>query len=208
MRFVRTPRRAAFALALAAAVLGGLVSSASADLTVKGDQAAWKEIQAAYAKLNGLQGYRMKGSLRGGSMIIEVGPGGNPMHMMMHTAGGNVESYTVNGQTRLKNDMPGAMPGWHCYGARGPMAGGPPDPSKIQGTVDVARGQDTAIDGEPVHSYLYTFEQGGRDFKATMYVGVQNGLPRRMVMATPQGDQTMDYYDYDAPIKFTVPACA
>jgi hypothetical protein len=125
----------------------------------------------------------------------------------MRTAGGTVESYTVNGQSQMKTDIPGGSPGWHCMGI--PAMGGAPDPSKIQGTVDAARGPDSVIEGEPVHAYTYTFQMAGHAMKQTVYVGAASGLPRRVVVAMPipAGEQTMDYYDYGAPIQFNVPAC-
>ncbi|HLW47795.1 MAG TPA: hypothetical protein VKW09_08515 [bacterium] len=203
----RSARFAVTTAALALAVLAGLAGAASADMTVTGDQAAWQEVQAAFAKLNTLPGYRMKSTMAGGgTIVIEVTSGGNMMHMLMHTPSGNMESYTVNGQTRMKNDMPGALPGWHCIGPQAPMAG-QPDPTKAQGTVDIARGQDATIDGQPAHTYVYTVQSGGQSSKQTLYVGAANGLPRRVVIAAPGGDQTMDYYDYGAAIQFTAPAC-
>jgi hypothetical protein len=129
------------------------------------------------------------------------------MHTTMHMQNGSVESYSVNGQTRMKDDMPGAPRGWQCTGTPSPMMGAPTEPTKVQGTVDVARGEDTMIDGQPVHGYVYTFQSGGGASKQTLYVGAANGLPRRLVIATPGGDQTMDYYDYGAPTQFTLPAC-
>jgi hypothetical protein len=207
MRPVRRARFAVTVTALAAAVWAGLAGAASADLTVKGDQTAWQEIQAAFAKLKALSGYRMRADIQGGSMVVEVTSGGTAMHLMMHSPGGNIESYSVNGQTRMKNDMPGAVPGWHCYGTQSPAMAGPPDPTKVQGTVDVARGQDATIDGQMMHVYLYTVQMGGRSAKQTMYIDAANGLPRRIVVATPQGDESMDYYDYGAPIQFNLPAC-
>jgi hypothetical protein len=199
---VRSTRVSAAITALAAVLLlvGG---TASADITVKGDQAAWQEVQAAYAKLKALPGYRMKADMPGGSMVVEVASGGTVMHVMMHSQGGSMESYTVNGQTRMKQDIPGAKPGWHCYGT-----GGPPDPTKIQGTVEVARGQDAPIDGQPMRVYTYTFQMRGQASKQTLFVGAANGLPRRIVVATPRGDETMDYYDYGAPIQFNLPPCS
>jgi hypothetical protein len=205
MMLVRRPWFDATIAVLAVVCL--LAGTASADITVKGDQAAWQEVQAAYGKLKALAGYRMKMDTPGASMMMEVASGGTAMHMIMRSAQGSVESYFVNGQIRVKNDMPDAQPGWHCSGAPSAAMAGPPDPTKIQGTVDISRGQDTTIDGEPMHVFTYTFETRGRASRQTLYVGAANGLPRRIAVATPRGDQTMDYYDYGAAIQFNLPAC-
>lgn len=200
-------RRAASAVSLAVAALT-LAGTASADLTVKGDEAAWHAVQAAYAKLNALSGYRMKSTIPGGgSMVIEVTSGGTAMHMLMHSSSGDVESYMMGGQMRMKMNVPGSSQRWQCQNAPSSMA--PQDPSKFEGTVDVARGQDTTIDGAPMHVYAYALSGPAvrGTAKTTLFVDTVNGLPRRMIVATPGGDQTMDYYDYDALIKFTVPAC-
>lgn len=209
MMRLRSVRLAASAAALAAAIVVSLAQAGSADLTVKGDQAAWRDVQAAYAKLNALQGYRMKAAMPGVNMVVEVTLGGTAMHMMIHTSDGDIENYVTGGQTRTKSNFQGAPQGWQCHGTSAMMA--PPDPAKIQGTVDVAHAPDAAIDGASMHVYTYTVEsammgQGGAA-KTTLYVDSASGLPRRVVVATPRGDQAMDYYDYDAPIKFTLPAC-
>jgi hypothetical protein len=209
MKPLRGPRFAVLVAAPAFAMVTSLAGTGFADLTVKGDQAAWRDVQAAYAKLNTLQGYRMKAVMPGGNMVVEVTLGGTAMHMVMHTANGDMENYVMGGQTRTKMTMPGAPAGWQCHGTSSavlPQA----DPSKMQGTVDVARGQDTTIDGAAMHVYIYTVQSammGSVPAKTTLYVDAGTGLPRRVVVATTQGDQAMDYYDYDAPIKFTLPAC-
>jgi hypothetical protein len=71
------------------------------------------------------------------------------------------------------------------------------------GTVNVSRGPDTAIGGTPVHT-IFSMKDGGN--KDTIYVGSQNGLPKRVI--TGAGRQTIDYYDYGAHIAITLPPCA
>jgi hypothetical protein len=89
------------------------------------------------------------------------------------------------------------------------------DPTAFQGTVDIARAPDAAIDGQPMRVYLYTMQGaaggsmgGAAGVKTTLYVGSDNGLPRRVVLATARGDQALDYYDYGAAIQITLPPCA
>jgi hypothetical protein len=139
--------------------------------------------------------------------VIEVTLGGTVMHMLMHSSSGDVESYMMGGQMRTKTNVPGNSQRWQCQNA--PSSLPPQDISKFEGTVDAARGQDAAIDGAPMHVYTYALSGPAMrgTAKTTLFVDTVNGLPRRMIVATPGGDQTMDYYDYDAPIKFAVPAC-
>jgi len=201
-------RRAASAAALVVAALA-LAETASADLTVKGDDAAWREVQAAYAKLNALSGYRMKSSMPGGgNMLVEVTSGGAAMHMLIHSSNGDIESYLTGGQVRMKMNVPGSPQQWQCQNAPASMVP-QTDTAKFEGTVDVTRGQDTAIDGAPMHVYTYALSGPAAlgTVKTTLFVDTVNGLPRRIIVATPGADQTMDYYDYNAPIKFTLPAC-
>jgi len=198
--------------ALALCLVAGLAGPASAELTVKGDAAAWREVVAAYGKLNTLSGYRMKTTMPQGSMVMEVAPGSGAMHSTVQSPNGDAEFIVVGGQSRMRTTMQGAPPGWRCVNIpRMPRLG---DPTAFQGTVDVARAPDAAIDGQPMHVYAYTMQGSGGQMggaggiKATLYVGSDNGLPRRVVLATPRGDQALDYYDYGAAIQITLPPCA
>jgi hypothetical protein len=114
----------------------------------------------------------------------------------------------MGGQMRMKMNVPGGPERWQCQNAPASMAP-QTDPAKFQGTVDVARGQDASIDGAQMHVYTYALSAPAvpGTVKTTLFVDTANGLPRRMIVATPGGDQAMDYYDYDALIKFTLPAC-
>jgi hypothetical protein len=185
--------------------------SAPAEVTVKGDRAAWAEIGAAYKKLNSLSGYRMKISGGPGAqeVIVEVAPPG-ATHTMVHMGSGTMEIVSVNGQTRFRMNIPGAPSGWQCRSAVPPIQT-PRDPTSAQGAVEVSRGPDAAIEGTPVHTYIYTSTVGaqGQDAaaKTTLYVGTQTGLPRRAVTGTAAGESTVDYYDYGAKIEITLPPC-
>jgi hypothetical protein len=189
-----------------------LAAPASADLTVKGDQAAWREISAAYAKLNALPGYRIKTEVPGGgTLVMEMVPATRGMHSVAHTPNGDLEMIAVGDQTRLRGTAPGAPAGWQCTGVPSVPKF---DPAAIQGTVDVARAPDAAIDGQPMHVYVYTAQASGGgmgmsgEIKTTLYVGVENGLPRRAVVGASRGDQAVDFYDYGAAIQITLPPCS
>ena len=196
---------------IAVALLAGTAGAASADLTVKGDQAAWKDVTAALGKLNALPGYRMKMLMPGGqTMIVEITQGGNAMRSTVQGQGGGMEMIKVGDQSRYRITAPGAPAGWQCQGI--PSIPRANDLTAVQGTVEIARGQDSAIDGEAMHVYLYTIDaatagQSGT-VKTTLYVGTGNGLPRRIVMAAGGTEQTADYYDYGASITITLPPCS
>src|SRR5215470_5611755 len=179
-----------------------LAGPASADVTVKGDQAAWREVTAAYAKLNALPGYRIKTEVPGGgTLVMEMVPANRGMHSVAHTPNGDLEMIALGDQTRLRGTAPGAPAGWQCTGVPSVPKF---DPTAIQGTVDVARAPDAAIDGRPMHVYVYTAQASGGgmglsgEIKTTLYVGVENGLPRRAVVGASRGDQAIDFYDYGA----------
>ena len=186
---------------------------AAAELTVKGDAAAWREVVAAYQKLGALPGYRIRTTMPQGSMIVEVAPADKAMHSTMESSSGGAEFIIVGGQSRMRVTASGAPAGWRCVNL--PQMPNMSDPSAVQGAVDVARAPDAAIDGQPMHVYLYTIESSGGGsmaaagpVKTTLYVGSGNGLPRRVVVATTRGDQSLDYYDYGAAIQITLPPCA
>lgn len=211
-----TPTRATPVAALLAALVlllaAVLAGPASADLTVNGDAAAWREVTAAYQKLGALSGYRMKTAMPQGSMVVEVVPATGAMHSTMQMQNGGAEFIVVGGQSRMRTTASGSPSGWRCVNA--PQIPRMSDPTAFQGTVDVARAPDAAIDGEPMHVYVYTVQgagggqMGGAAIKNTLYVGAANSLPRRVVLATPRGDQAIDYYDYGAAIQITLPPCA
>lgn len=184
---------------------------ASADLTVKGDTAAWGEVVAAYHKLGALSAYRMKTAMAQGTMVVEVVPAASAMHSTMRTQSGDAEFIVVGGQSRVRTTMAGSPSGWRCENV--PQMPRLSDPSAFQGTVDIARAPDAVVDGEPAHVYVYTLQgagglMGGGGIKNTLYVAAGSGLPRRVVLGLPRGDQAIDYYDYGAAIQITLPPCA
>lgn len=177
---------------------------------MKGDKTAWADVGKAYQALNRLSGYRMKATMPTGDVVMEFVPAKKAMHSTMRMAQGGVETIAVAGQVRYRMNVPGMPSGWRCQGAAAPSA--PADPTEVNGTVDVTRGPDLTIDGASMHSYSYTMSASGAGQrtggKTMLYVNAQSGLPRRMTIAAPQGNQTFDYYDYGANIQIVLPACS
>jgi hypothetical protein len=197
------------AAAVAAACL--IAAPALADITVKGDQAAYNEVLAAFKKLYSLSGFRMKIAFPGsGQAVMEMVPP-DKFHTTGQMPNGNMEIIRVGNQSAIKMDMPGAPSGWRCTSETSGNTPVIPDPSKAvhkaTGTVEFARGPDTVIEGTPVHTYISTYSDGSKD---TIYVGSQTGLPRRTLSdkSAGGGETTIDYYDYGANIVIALPSCA
>ncbi len=209
MRRRRTGRVTALVAVMSAVLV--CAGAAQADLTVKGDTAAWGDVVAAYRKLASLPGFRMKVSSGGAGpmMVVEVVPP-DSLHTTMQTGSGAMEMVSVKGQSRFRINMPGGPPGWQCQGV--PPIQLPRDPTReVEGTVEASRGPDAAVEGTPVRTYLYTttFSAMGQSgtSKTTLYVGTQTGFPRRSVSSIGNNGSTIDYYDYGAKIDIMLPPC-
>ena len=184
-------------VSVAVSVVCVLAAPVLADLKVTGDRSAYDEVVAAFKKLFSLPGFRANGTnLKGQGLVFEFAAP-DSFHF---NAGGRYEVIAVGGQGASRGDIPGTTTGWRCGT---PKAGHRLlfDPSRATGTYNATRGPDTIMDGTPVHTIF--FAEG--DKKETIYVGVQNGLPKRVV--TGVGD-TIDYYDYGARVEITLPPCA
>lgn len=195
-------------LLLAVAISAAATTTAIATVTVTGDKSAWADVGKAYQALNRLSGYRMKATMPVGEMVMEFVPAKKAMRMTMQTPQGAMETVAIAGQVRYRMNFPGAPSGWRCQGAPAPVP--PRDPTEGNGSVNVTRGRDATIDGAAMHTYTYTMsgDAGAGTGKTTLYVNAQSGLPRRTVMAAPQGSQTFDYYDYGTDIQIELPACS
>lgn len=179
--------------------IGLLAAPAFADLKVNGDQRAWAELKAAWAKLYAMP-FRAKVTSKDvrQAMMEFVPP--DAMRTTAETKDGAMEMVRVGGKTAVKI---GAA-GWRCPQIPQPTT--LPNLRTLEGSVDISRGADTAINNTPVHTYLYATTSGAsqRTTKGTWYVGSQTGLPARFVIS---GGGTIDYYDYGAAITITFPTC-
>jgi len=178
--------------------------------TVTGDQVAWKEVRAAYGKLQTLSGYRMRVATgQPPDMMFEVVPPAS-VRMTVPAGNGSMETIPVHGQSRFRINAPGGPGPWQCQGS--PSVEFPGNPAEeIQSTVQVSRGADTAIAGTAVRTYSYRYAATAQGqtvhAKTTLYVGTQTGLPRRAVTSGGGRDVTIDYYDYGAKIDIQLPPC-
>jgi len=193
-----------------------LVVSASAQVTVKGDAAAWREISAAHGNLAKLKTYRMKIAATGQPEAIvmeKVNP--DRTRMIIQAQGVSMETIVVGNETRTRmsgTGMPAGSPaGWQCQPAQaqaGPR-GSAPDPTKAKGEVTVSRLADATIDGAKTRGYQYTMKSDGPPVQSRVFVLVDRSLPRRTEVLDNSGnvESTFDYYDFNAPITIDLPKC-
>lgn len=181
-----------------------------ATVSVTGDQAAWKEIGAAFQKLDATT-YRMTMTAPGQTVLVEHVPPDSKRTITTITGQvGEIESITVGGETRVRVIGPGASANWIC-GDEGPQ---PPIVLTMEGlgmAVEVARRPDIFILGAPARTYLlsYTFQNNRPGHETTLYIDQKTGLPKRSVTPYPLGSGTVvsNYYDYGAPITIELPPC-
>lgn len=202
--------RMKMAVALFAALTLSVATVSAQGLKVKGDAKAWSEIEAALIKLNKLKAFRQKMSAPEGSITMAiVAP--NKVHTTFSAQGAeSMETIMVGSEVRMRQG--GGR--WNCMppGMKPPQVGPAAqqtDPSKMSGEVTASRGPAVAIDGEQTQSYSYTITSGGSATNFRIYIGVANGLPKRMQVLDARGAVTItiDYFDYDAPITVVLPAC-
>jgi hypothetical protein len=196
----------AAALVLLAAVFD---APSQAAVSIAGDQAAWKEIGAAFQKLDAVT-YRMTMTAPGQTVIVEHMPPDSRRTITTITGQvGEIESITVGGETRVRVIGPGASASWTC-GDEGPQ---PPTVLTMEGlgmAVEVARRPDILIVGARARTYLltYTFQGKRPGHQTSLYIDRKTGLPRRSVTSYPSGGTIVaNYYDYGAPITIALPPC-
>ncbi|HKX19922.1 MAG TPA: hypothetical protein VJT33_18110 [bacterium] len=187
--------------AIAAADVAGSVIGPQA--FAAGDPAAKQEVIAAFERLNALSSYKIKISGHDGSGVWEII---NPdkRHIVAKSDKGSIEVYTIGPETRTRYDFPGAPTGWRCVKSQAAnrlLF----DTGKWQKEWkdEVIRKPDTVIDGMSVRGYGYADPKK----EGVLYIGAQNGLPRRFVSDQDNNMWTGDFYDFGVPIAFDPPMC-
>ena len=195
-------RRAWLYGSAAVAVVCLLTAPVLADVTVIGDRSAYDEALAAFKKLLSLPGFRAKVTSPQGQGLMEFATP-DSYHFTNQAQNYSFETIKVGGTVATKGNIPGATAGWRCSTAK--STDRPLIDLAMQrgtGTFNVSRDPDTVIDGTPVHTIFSTKDGGNKD---TIYVGSQNGLPKRVI--ADDGRRTIDYYDYGAHVAITLPSC-
>lgn len=185
----------------AATAVGFALAPAGPPAFAAGDPAAKAEAIAAFQRLFALPTFRVKWTNPEANGLLEfVQP--NQQHLTAKSDKGSIEIFQIGTETRMHYDYPGAPSGWRCFnGQQGIPRWFNVDKMREDTTTEVVRRPDTVINGTPVHAYTDTKTRG------ELYVGIQNGLPRRFVGFEPKGNFTGDFYDFGVPIMLTPPAC-
>jgi hypothetical protein len=197
-------------VATAVSLSAAMVQPAAGAPTVKGDAAAWAEVETALKKAQGVA-HREKTTTSGGSTtIVEFVPP-DSRHFIEQHPGGRSEGFAVGDKTWMPvGDK------WQCVSAgipQGPLPKFEGPLPKVEYEITVMRGQDLVIEGTPTRSYNSTstqkFQGQSITDKTRFYIGITTGLPRRIVFEKDSGyTTTIDYYDYGAKISITPPPCS
>lgn len=188
-----------------------VTSTAGAQVTVRGDAAAWQEVTAAFERLGRLRSYRMKITTPGqpASTVIEVVMP-DRFRTVIQAEGATIESIVVGRETRFRITGEGMPAVWQCQG-RPPQTGGEPqtDLKSVRGEVTISRLADAVIEGARTRGYQYSYTVGGQTTKQRFYVLVDGGLPRRaeILGSGDRVESTTDYYDFNVPITIELPRC-
>jgi len=190
-----------------------LVAAAGAQVTVKGDAAAWREVTAAYENLGKLKSFRMKMEPVGqtdGAFVIEKVPPDRSRVLIQSQQGVGIEMISVGNEVRSRvNTGPNQATPWQCRAAP-VQARAEPDPLKAKGEVTLSRLPDATIDGARARGYRSTMTFEGKPSHSRIFVLVDRNLPRRTEVLDDAGskvEMTIDYYDFNAPITIDLPKC-
>jgi len=190
-----------------------LAAGAGAQVTVKGDAAAWREVTAAYENLGKLKSFRMKMEPVGqtdGAFVIEKVPPDRSRVLIQSQQGVGIEMISVGNEVRSRvNTGPNQATPWQCRAAPG-QARSEPDPLKAKGEVTISRLPDATIDGAQTRGYRSTMTSEGKPSHSRIFVLVDRNLPRRTEVLDDAGskvEMTIDYYDFNAPITIDLPKC-
>lgn len=188
-----------------------MAAPVEAAMTVKGDTAAWKEIDAALTKLHALPGWRVRESQSGGSAAREMEFAPPNYHITRRTPAGTFEVFQVGGVT-VSRSYTKNRPEAKCRRLPRTRQLLPPQDLKdymasgATGELTIGRKPDASINSLPVHAYTYLFKQAGATVRGDVFIGTQTGLPLRSTSETPNGRVvTRDYYDYGAKLAFALP---
>ncbi|HEY3248638.1 MAG TPA: hypothetical protein VGK88_10155 [bacterium] len=197
-------------LATLLVIVLSLTVPAAAQVTVKGDPAAWQEVVAAYQRLGTLRSYRMKVTGPGvpglGISLEIVNP--DRTRTLVDLGNGGYETIVVGKEARGRvGDGP-----WQCQAPPVGLGAGLPDPKAAKGEVTIARLRQVTIDGARTQSYQSSFSTAStaQPISLRLYVLQSGGVLRRVEILDKAGKITIsvDYYDFNAPIKIELPECA
>ncbi|MBM3450251.1 MAG: hypothetical protein FJX78_04605 [Armatimonadetes bacterium] len=172
---------------------------------------AIREIEAAFQRLNRLNGYRVRYSERGveGASVIDVQ---NPdrRRTLVPQEGATLEVTQVGARTIVRLTRPDMNGQWRCSPILSAAADLPiTNPSRLNAEIAVVKLRDEEIALARVAVYEYNIRlPEGEVLRSRVYVNQAGGLPRRWSVLDRDGNAlgTVDYYDYNAPITIQLPA--
>ncbi len=188
-----------------------LAAPASAQVTVNGDAAAWREVMAAYQRLEALRTYRMKftgvGVPGAGAVTEVVNP--DRSRTVVDLGQGGMEFVTVGKDTRTRL----GNAAWQCQGTSGKrnVGGLPINPREAKGEVAVSKLGVVVIAGARTVAYQFAYSKTAtaQPTNVRLYVLADGGLPRRseVLDKDEKVTVTIDFYDFNAPITIELPRC-
>lgn len=192
-------------MGLVLGLLATLAIGAAPRLIVRGDPAAWAEIQAALVKLQRLSTYRTRTAVLGRPATVEIV---NPDRFRIKIVGtSTIEAVIVGkeGRSRVSGGD------WRCLTL--PNVLPETNPERWVGDVTASKGAIAFIEGVRVQTYSYTLRVGAPSGHYRLYVDVATGLPKRLLVLDVKEDEPetvksqFDYYDFNAPITIELPSC-
>jgi len=133
---------------------------------------------------------------------------GNPIDLIrtiMTTAEqGATMAQAKKGMAKGKKEL--GLNQWKCIDRESDRTGAQPElpPMKnLTALPDETVGSETA----KVYQFTIVEEKENREMPIKYYASAKTGLPMKMSMTQPEGSVTMEYSDFDAPIKIDIPDC-
>jgi outer membrane lipoprotein-sorting protein len=165
--------------------------------TIQGDPAAVAEYVAAFQKFSASSTYRSKMSSAQGALNMEVV---RPDRMRFAIQGGqfvriaNATWTIVSGQCTRVPSSSFRMPNPEDYAQQ-----------DSDSTIQVTKTGAEAVEGDPTLTYNVVVTSKGKTGRQKVYVATQTGYPRRIEASSPEGNATIDYWDFNANITIEPP---
>ncbi len=192
-------------LGLAVVVAATVALGAVPRLIVRGDAAAWAEVQSALFKLQRLTSYRVRTAVLGRPTTVEVV---NPDRFRIKIVGtSTIEGVIVGQDARVR--VTGGD--WRCVSL--PNVLPETNPEKWIGDVTASRGSIAFLEGVRVQIYEFAVRGGAAAGHYRLYVDTAAGLPKRLAVLEVKEDEPetvrsqFDYYDFNAAITIDLPSC-
>lgn len=164
--------------------------------TIQGDPAAVAEYVAAFQKFSASRTYRSKMSSAQGALNMEVV---RPDRMRFAMPGGQFIKIATTTWTIVSGTCTKVPPSFRL-----------PNPEEYaqqdsDSTIQVTKTGPEAVEGDPTQTYNVVVTSKGKTGRQKVYVATQTGYPRRIDASSPEGNATIDYWDFNAAITIEPP---